>query len=361
MEPNELRLSTGIPGLDDILHGGLAPGYLYLIEGNPGAGKTTLGLQFLIEGARNGETGLYISLAESEAELRDVAASHAFSLVGVTIAKISPPEIAGASGQQYTVFQPAEVELADVLETILGKVHDLCPSRVVIDSMSELRMLARDSIRYRRQVLSLKEFFEGRDCTTLLLDEQFRASSENQVQTIAHGVICLEVLRRNYGITRRRLEVVKVRASSFREGFHDYILVKGGMCVFPRLVSGEHRNEQTAPEVLPSGIAELDALFKGGVQRGTSTLITGPTGCGKSTLCMQFAVTAAERGEKSAIFTFDETLDSIRVRSRGLGMSVDSYLGEAIHLEQVNPAELSPGEFVDRIRRGAEESNGSWL
>lgn len=352
------QLSTGIPGLDDILRGGLAKGFLYLIEGSPGAGKTTLALQFLIEGANRGEKGLYISLAESEAELRHVAHSHGMGLDHVTIIKIAPPEIAGAAGQ-YTVFQPAEVELADVLEMILAKVRDLAPSRVVIDSMSELRMLARDSLRYRRQILSLKQFFEGRDCTTLLLDEQFRGGNiENQVQTIAHGVIRLEVLSRNYGITRRRLEVMKVRASSFREGFHDYLIVRGGLRVFPRLVSGEHRDHTIPQDLLPSGIAELDALFNGGVQRGTSTLITGPTGCGKSTLCAQFVVSAAKRGERSAIFTFDETRQSFRDRSRGLGLDLDRYLDkQVIHLEQVDPAELSPGEFIDRIRRGVEEND----
>ncbi len=355
-DDSEVRLSTGIPGLDDILRGGLAKGFLYLIEGNPGAGKTTLALQFLIEGARRGEKGLYLSLAESEDELRHVAASHGMNLEHVEICKISPPEIADESGQQYTVFQPAEVELADVLETILGKVRDLRPSRVIIDSMSELRMLARDSLRYRRQVLSLKQFFEGRDCTTLLLDERFRANSDSQVQTIAHGVISLEVLQRNYGTTRRRLEVVKVRASSFREGYHDYVIVKGGVLVFPRLVSGEHRGMRVEPEDLPSGVAELDELFNGGVQRGTSTLVAGPTGCGKSTLCTQFVLSAAKRGEKSAIFTFDETRQSFIVRSRGLGMDLEQYLEDGtIHLEQVDPAELSPGEFVHRIRGGVEE------
>ncbi len=277
MENGQARLLTGISGLDDILHGGLAKGFLYLIEGNPGAGKTTLALQFLLEGAARGETGLYISLAESEWELRQVAASHGFSLDNVTVAKISPPEIAGSSGQ-YTVFQPAEVELADVLETILAKVRDVAPSRVVIDSMSELRMLARDSLRYRRQILSLKQFFEGRDCTTLLLDERLHQSLESQVQTIAHGVISLEVLQRNYGITRRRLEVLKIRASSFREGYHDYVIVRGGVRVFPRLVSGEHRRSPVNTEDLPSGIGALDSLFNGGVQRGTSTLIVGPHG-----------------------------------------------------------------------------------
>jgi circadian clock protein KaiC len=359
MENGQTRLLTGIAGLDDILHGGLAKGFLYLIEGNPGAGKTTLALQFLLEGAKQGETGLYISLAESESELRHVAASHGFTLDGVTIAKISPPEIAGST-EQYTVFQPAEVELADVLETILAKVRDLSPSRVVIDSMSELRMLARDSLRYRRQILSLKQFFEGRDCTTLLLDERFRNNPESQVQTIAHGVISLEVLQRNYGSTRRRMEVLKVRASSFREGYHDYIIVKGGVKVFPRLVSSEHRRDEVSSlaEDLPSGLAELDALFNGGVQRGTSTLIVGPTGCGKSTLCTQFVVSAAKRGERSAIFTFDETRQSFIERSRGLGLEMDRFLEDGtVYLEQVDPAELSPGEFVQQIRRGVETRN----
>ena len=352
----DTRLSTGIAGLDDILHGGLAKGFLYLIEGSPGAGKTTLALQFLIAGARKGEKGLYISLAESEAELRHVAASHGMDLGNVEICKISPPEIAGDGGKQYTVFQPAEVELSDVLETILAKVQELKPSRIIIDSMSELRMLARDSLRYRRQILSLKQFFEGRDCTTLLLDERFGAQTENQVQTIAHGVLCMEVLSRSYGITRRRLEVKKIRASSFREGYHDYVIVKGGVVVFPRLVSGEHRGNPVMVENLPSGVKELDQLFNGGVQRGTSTLIVGPAGCGKSTMCTQFVLQAAKRGEKSAIFTFDETRQSFRVRSRGLGMDLDPFLEkDLIHLEQVDPAELSPGEFIHRIRRGVEE------
>ncbi|HEV2136159.1 MAG TPA: ATPase domain-containing protein [Terracidiphilus sp.] len=349
-------LSTGIGGLDNILHGGLAKGFLYLVEGSPGAGKTTLALQFLIEGASRGEKGLYISLAESEVELRQVTASHGFSLNNITIARLSPPEIAGSEAQQYTVFQPAEVELADVLETILAKVLEIKPSRVVIDSMSELRMLARDSLRYRRQVLVLKQFFEGRDCTTLLLDERFRDNAETQVQTIAHGVISLEVLARDYGGTRRRLEVRKVRATSFREGYHDYVIVRGGMRVFPRLVSGEHRGTDVPEDALPSGIAELDALFHGGVQRGTSTLIAGPTGCGKSTIGGQFVYSAARRGEKSAIFTFDETLRSYIERSSGLGMNLEPYIQDGtIHLEAIDPAELSPGEFIHRIYKGVQE------
>lgn len=359
---SQTRLSTGIEGLDDILYGGLAKGFLYLIEGNPGAGKTTLALQFLIEGASRGENGLYLSLAESEFELLHVADSHGFNLEKVTICKIAPPELAGASGQQYTVFQPAEVELADVLETILAKVREISPARVVIDSMSELRMLARDSLRYRRQILALKQFFEGQDCTTLLLDERFPGHHESQVQTIAHGVISLEVLQRSYGITRRRLEILKVRASSFREGFHDYVIVKGGIRVFPRLVSGEYRGGPVLSEALASGIAELDALFNGGVQRGTSTLMVGPAGCGKSTLCAQFVATAADRGEKGAIFTFDETRQSFRERSRGLGIDLDRHLEtKTVHLEQVDPAELSPVNSSTAFGSVWKSKNGgSW-
>ena len=353
---NVPRLSTGVDGLDNILHGGLAKGFLYLVEGNPGAGKTTLALQFLIEGARRGEKGLYLSLAESEVELGQVVESHGFDLQNVTICKISPPEIAAHSSQQYTVFQPAEVELADVLDMMLAKVRGISPKRVIIDSMSELRMLARDSLRYRRQVLALKQFFEGMDCTTLLLDERFSGNQESQVQTIAHGVISLEVLPREFGITRRRLEVVKIRASSFREGYHDYLIEKGGLRVFPRLISGEHRGPDVHAEDLGSGLSELDSLFDGGVQRGTSTLMVGPAGCGKSTLCALFVHAAAKRGERAAIFTFDETRQSFADRSRGLGLDLDPFLENGtVHLEQVDPAELSPGEFVHRILHGVEE------
>lgn len=353
---NPPLLSTGIRGLDHILHGGLAKGYVYLVEGNPGAGKTTLGLQFLIEGAAKGEKGLYISLAESEGELRGVAASHGFSLDNIAVAKLTPPELADSEGQQYTVFPPTEVELADVLETILAKVNEVSPSRVVIDSMSELRMLARDSLRYRRQVLSLKQFFEDRDCTILLLDERIGDSLDGQVQTIAHGVVSLDVVPREYGITRRRLEIRKLRASGFREGYHDYVIVNGGLRVFPRLVSGEHCSSAVAKDTLASGIAELDALFCGGVQRGTSTLIAGPAGCGKSTIGAQFVHSAATRQERGAIFTFDETRQSFLDRSSGLGMDFEPHLeSKTVHLEQVDPAELSPGEFIDRIYRGVQD------
>ena len=300
---------------------------------------------------------LYLS-RRSESELHHVADSHGFSLDKVTLCKIAPPELAGASGQQqYKVFQPAEVELADVLETILARVRELAPARVVIDSMSELRMLARDSLRYRRQILALKHFFEGRDCTTLLLDERARDNhQESQVQTIAHGVISLEVLQRNYGATRRRLEVLKVRASAFREGFHDYVIEKGGIRVFPRLISGESRGSRVEPDVLPSGIEELDDLFHGGVQRGTSTLIVGPTGCGKSTLCAQFAVSAARRRKNGAIFLLTKPGNHSATAAAAWGWTSMPISKTTRSISsRWDPAELSPGEFIDRIRRGVVE------
>ncbi|HEY0565445.1 MAG TPA: ATPase domain-containing protein, partial [Terriglobales bacterium] len=309
------RARTGVYGLDDVLHGGLHQGQIYLIEGDPGAGKTTLGMQFLINGAQQGERALYLSLAESRAELQQVANSHGFDLTGVDVQEVHPPDLATAPEQQYTVFHPSEVELADVMQTVINCIKEFAPKRLVIDSMSEFRMLARDPLRYRRQVLSLKQFLIGRGCTSLILDERMRDSLETQLQTIAHGVIRLENIGREYGIKRRRLEVVKVRASKFREGFHDYIVDRGGMRVFPRLVSGEHTPKLDDRGSLPSGIAELDQLFRGGVARGTSTLIIGPSGAGKSTISSKFVVSAAERNEAAAIFTFDEVRQTYLDRS----------------------------------------------
>ena len=350
-----------LPDLNDILHGGLARGFLYLIEGNPGAGKTTLALQFLIEGASKGEKGLYLSLAESESELHHVAASHGFSLDKITLCKIAPPELAGASGQQqYTVFQPAEVELADVLETILARVRELSPARVVIDSMSELRMLARDSLRYRRQILALKQFFEGRDCTTLLLDERFRDNQESQVQTIAHGVISLEVIQRDYGTTRRRLEVLKVRASSFREGFHDYVIDKGGIRVFPRLVSGEYRDERGPTGSAPQRHRGTRRLFQWRrPTRYQHADLWVPPAAANLPSARKFVVPPPCAQEHGAIFTFDETRQSFWTAAAAWAWNLEPYVeNKTIHLEQVDPAELSPGEFIDRIRHGVENATG---
>lgn len=350
------RLSTGVAGIDNVLHGGLPQGHVYLIEGDPGAGKTTLGIQFLLEGLRQGEKVLYVTLAETAQELRQVADSHGMTLDDLTIFQVSSPDLYAHPDQQYTVFHPSEVELADVMQSVLDKVEQTDPQRVVIDSMAEFRMLAREPLRYRRQVLNLKQFFTGRKCTVLLLDDMTSERRDIQLQSIAHGVIRLENVPREYGIKRRRVSVMKIRASKFREGYHDYVIETGGLAVFPRLVSGEHHPRKADRGELQSGLPELDGLLCGGIGRGTSTLIMGPAGCGKSTICAKYAVTAAERGEPSAIFTFDEVRQSVLDRCAGLGMPIEKHVDSGvIVLEQVDPAELSPGEFIHRIRRGVEK------
>src|SRR5438309_2991683 len=266
--------ATGITGLDEILCGGLTAFRLYLIEGVPGSGKTTLAMQFLMEGARNGESVLYVTLSETEEELRAMASSHGWSLAGVTIRELVPPEEALQPAEQYTMFHPAEVELSETTRTILADVERLKPTRVVFDSLSELRLLAGDPLRYRRQLLALKQFFRGRRCTVLLLDDLTSSGRDLQVQSIAHGVIVLGQLLPEYGSDRRRLRVLKHRGRRFRGGYHDYIIGQGGLKVFPRLVAAEHRAVTQGSKV-SSGIQGLDDLLGGGLERGTSTLLVG--------------------------------------------------------------------------------------
>jgi circadian clock protein KaiC len=352
------RCSTGIYGLDDVLHGGFPPGHTYLIEGDPGAGKTTVGLQFLLAGVAQGEKVLYVTLAESRPELEAVAASHGLSLDGIDIFEAAPRELGTTPDQQYTVFHPAEVELADVMESVLHKIEELGPARVIIDSMSEFRMLAREPVLYRRQILSLKQFFTGSNCTALLLDDRTPQQAEIQLQTVTNGVVRLENEAREYGIRRRRLEVLKLRASGFREGYHDYIIQRGGLRVFPRLVSGEYSQNGKLNGIVASGIQELDDLMGSGIARGTSTLVTGPAGCGKSSICAKFVATAAARGEASAVFTFDEVRQSVLQRCTGLAIPLREHVDSGlVHLQQVDPAELSPGEFIHRIRQGVESKD----
>lgn len=347
----EKRLRTGIEGLDDILHGGFPQGHLYLIEGDPGTGKTTLGLQFLLEGIRIGEKGLYVTLSESKEELEGVARSHGWSTEDLLIYEMVPPEDETTPEPQYTVFHPSEVELAETITSILKQVDAKHPQRLVFDSLSELRMLARDPLKYRRQILALKRHFAGRNCTVLLLDDRTaEGSSDLQLQSIAHGVIKLEGLQRDYGIRRRRVEVHKLRGSAFREGFHDYTIQTGGIFVYPRLIAAEHKPGFKRKHV-QSGLPELDDLFRGGIHTGTSTLLVGPAGCGKSTIAFRYAVSAAQRGEKAIIFTFDESLGTLIERARGLDMDPAPFVEKGLlELQQVDPAELAPGEFVARIR-----------
>ena len=352
---SEKRIATGILGLDDILGGGLPAEHLYLVEGDPGTGKTTLALQFLMEGLRAGESSLYITLSESKRELLIAAESHGWNLDKVEIFELLPDESTLRPDRQYTVFHTSEVELVNTTASVLEQVDKLKPQRVVIDSLSELRMLAQDALRYRRQILAFKQLFAGRRCTVLLLDDRTCTDRDLQLQSIAHGVLSMQNLSREYGIKRRRMEVVKLRGSTFREGFHDYGIVRGGLEVYPRLIAAEH-HPGFKREKLLSGVPELDALWNGGVDRGTSTLIMGPAGCGKSTLAAAYAIAAAKRGEHATIYLFDEGIETMLARLRGLGMDASPHIEAGrLLLEQIDPAELSPGEFVARVRKQAKD------
>lgn len=352
------RVRFGIGGLDDILHGGLPAGHLYLLEGTPGAGKTTISLKFALTACKRGERALYITLSESKQELLAVASSHGWDIDAVQIFELTPQEDTLRPEQQYSVFNPEDVELNELTELISKKVDEVQPQVIVVDSLSELRLLARDSFRYRRQMLGLKNFFEERGCTVLLVDNQSADRMEPTVHSIVHGVICLEVLGREYGSERRRLRVQKIRGSQFREGYHDYRIMMGGVQVHPRLVAAEHRHRD-GHAVLQTGIAELDTMLKGGVMRGTSTLIMGSAGVGKSSLSARFVCTALERGESAAVYIFDETTEVYLDRSAGLGIDLRPYLEKGtLHLQQLDPAEIPPGEFVNSIREQVGEGAG---
>jgi circadian clock protein KaiC len=349
--------SIGVPGLDDILAGGLTRRRVYLVEGMPGSGKTTLALQFLMAGVQAGEAVLYITLSETEEELRSVADSHGWQLDGVAIRELMPPEAALDADEQNTMFHPSEVELASTTKLILADVERLKPTRVVFDSLSELRLLAGSALRYRRQILALKQFFATRDCTVVLLDDMTTTDHDLQMQSIAHGVILLEQLNPEYGGERRRLRVVKYRGVKFRGGYHDYIIQEGGLEVFPRLVAAEHR--QLSPRTkLPSDVAALDSLLGGGIEEGTSTLIVGAAGTGKSTLAAQFAVAAACRGQSAALFIFDESPGTLMTRCGELDVDLQTHVeAGGVTLQQVDPAELTPGELVHSIRKAVEHRN----
>jgi circadian clock protein KaiC len=345
---------TGIQGLDDILGGGLPPFRQYLVEGTPGTGKTTLSLQFLLEGRRRGEKCLYITLSETKAELLDVAASHGWNLDGIELYELEAAESRLKPEDEYTVFRPEEVELSETVQEVYRLVDRVQPTRTVFDSLSELRLLARDPLRYRRQILGMKQFFAGRNCTVLFLDEKGVTDADLQLQSISHGVLSLERLGQEYGVSRRRLNVVKLRGAEFRDGHHDYVIRRGGLHVYPRLVAAEHRTEHEG-FILGSGVKGLDSLLGGGLHAGTSTLIMGPAGTGKSTIAGAYLRSAQSQGLCAAAYIFEETRQIYLERMAGVGLQLDPGSPQSrTVIEQIDPAELSPGEFVHRIRNEVE-------
>jgi circadian clock protein KaiC len=352
---NDAVAATGIEGLDHILCGGFPRNHVYLLQGDPGVGKTTLGLQFLLEGAQKGETGLYITLSETRDELQAVARSHHWDISKVHIYEQLVGE-ESLDDEETTVFYPAEVELGQTIRAFLSEVDRLKPDRVVLDSLSEIRLLAQSTLRYRKQILALKQFFAGRNTTVLCLDDRTSDVTDMQLQSVPHGVVELERNTPLYGSTRRRLQLVKMRGLAFRDGYHDFNILTGGIVVYPRLVAAEHRRI-IAREQLSSGLPVLDAMLGGGIDRGTSTLIMGPAGAGKSALASQYAVSSALRGEKATFFIFEESLSSLFNRSSSLGLPLRELVEQGlIDVQQIDPAQLQPGEFAHRVRQSVEKN-----
>ena len=354
------RILTGVAGLDTILEGGLAPNRLYLVDGVPGTGKTTLALQFLLEGRAKGERILYVTLSETAEELDAVAASHGWTLDDIDLFDLSAAEAALRPERQTTLLHPWEVELGETVKLITDEAERTGATRVVFDSLSEMRLLAQDPLRFRRQVLALKQFFAGRGATVLLLDDRGAADSPNlHLHSLCHGVVTLERLTLDFGSARRRLEVTKMRGARYREGWHDYVIRSGGLDVFPRLVAADHHVAFVGAP-MPSGISELDAMLDGGPLRGTSVLLSGPAGAGKTTLALQYIHAAAERGEHCAIYQFDERIGTLLTRAEKLGLDLQPHIDAGrVILRQVDAAELSPGEFDHMVRRDVEQGGAS--
>jgi circadian clock protein KaiC len=357
MSPDSETLdATGVPGLDDILRGGLPAGQLYLLEGPSGAGKTTLGLQFLLEGVRQGQKVMWCTLAETESQLRATARSHGWDLSDITIVNLADGGNAGGLlDAQYSFFSPGDVELNDVTKAILDVADRIQPRRVVFDPFSDVKLLARDPLRYRRQLLQLREHFARLGTTGLLIQEHGLDSPGDPAgEGVVHGILALYQHAQDYGKQRRRLRIHKLRGLAYREGFHDVSIQSGGLVVYPRLVAREHE-QQGSDGAASSGLPELDQMLGGGLDRGASLLVTGPSGAGKSTICTQFAVTSARRGEKAVVYLFDETRRAYFARAQGLGMAVaEQVQAGQLAVEQVDPASFAPGEFAHKVRRAVE-------
>ncbi len=354
------RVSTGVPGLDNVLGGGLPPGHLYLVEGSPGSGKTTLAIQFLLEGVRCGETGLYVTLSETAAELHEVAESHGWSLGDLTVFELVTEEGLSPDSEQ-SVLYPSEVELGETTRGVMAAVEHANPRRVVFDSLSEMRLLAQDSLRYRRQILALKHFFSARDCTVLLLDDKTAQQGDLQLHSIAHGVISLGQGADAYGPERRHLRVVKLRGVKFRSGEHDFNLDTGGLSVFPRLVAAEFRAGYPAG-LVSTGTAALDSILGGGLARGSNSLFTGPSGVGKTTTAVAAVLAALRRGERASYYLFDEGIGTLLHRCEQLGMPLQSFIASGqLELLKLDPAEVSPGQFASIVRQSIEERGGQMV
>jgi circadian clock protein KaiC len=350
------KLATGVPGLDMILEGGIQEGRVYLVEGTPGTGKTTLALQFLLAGRERGQSGLYVTLSESGQELAAVAESHGWSLDGINVFELVSEEGLDPD-QEQTVLHPSELELGETTRAVMKEIEAVRPTRVVFDSLSEMRLLAQNPLRYRRQVLALKQFFTQRECTVLLLDDRTSEAGDLQLHSIAHGVFLLEQIPLDYGAERRRMRVMKLRGTAFRGGWHDYAIIRGGMVIFPRLVAHGHHLTFT-DGVVSSGAPGLDSLLGGGLVRGTNTLLIGPSGAGKTSTATAAVTAALQRGERAAYFLFDEGLPSLLTRSANLGMNLKPHIESGLlSVRQIDPAEMSPGEFAnlvcDAVKRAA--------
>jgi circadian clock protein KaiC len=349
-----MSVNTGVPGLDDVLRGGFPLHGMYLVEGQPGTGKTTVALQFLLEGKRLGERGLYVTLSETKEELGEVARSHGWSLEGIDLYELESAESRLKPEEDYTVFHPEEVELVETMKDVYDTVERLSPTRVVFDSLSEMRLLARDPLRFRRQILAIKQFFKGRGCTVLLLDDKVAPETDLQLQSISHGVLSLERINREYGGFRRRLQVVKIRGAIYREGYHDFAIETGGIRVFPRLVAAEHRGPHERG-VFPSGIADFDRLLGSGLNLGTSALIMGPPGTGKSTLAGSYLRAVAEQRKRGIAYLFEETRQTYLDRMAGMGMDLQASMDAGlVELHQLDVAEWSPGQFAAQLRDDVE-------
>jgi circadian clock protein KaiC len=347
-------ISTGIEGLDNILDGGLTPHRLYLVEGNPGAGKTTLAMQFLLAGAARGEVGLYVTLSETVSELRAVALSH-----GWDIAPISIFELLNEGGldpdSEQSILHPSEIELGETTQSVMRRIEELRPTRVTFDSLSEMRLLAQNPLRYRRQILALKHFFATRRCTVLLLDDRTSEPGDLHLHSIAHGVISLEQTVQEFGRERRKLRIVKMRGVQYQGGYHDFNLERGGIRLFPRLIAALHHAEFVSRSN-STGLPHLDRLLGGGLAAGTNILLSGPSGVGKTTTTVRCALAALERGESVAYYLFDEGMATFLHRSKSLAMDLQPHLKSGLlTVHQIDPAEMSPGEFSSMVRCAVEQ------